>query len=87
MEIGYEEYQQLIQENPRPHFWMFGGMLLEVPEEVHVEMNRKRSRRILIVWDIKRLMSNILKYGCNIKKKYLAVCEILEVGSYIFKVN
>ena len=48
IEIGYEEYQELMKENPRLHYWMFGGMLLEVPKEVHVEMNRERSRRMYI---------------------------------------
>ena len=48
IEISYEQYQELLQESPRPHFWMFGGMLLEIPEKEHVEMNRERSRRMYI---------------------------------------
>lgn len=48
IEISYEEYQLLMQESPKPHFWMFGGMLLEIPEKEHIEMNRERSRRMYI---------------------------------------
>lgn len=48
IEISYEEYQQLMQQRPSPHFWLFGGMLLEVPEQAHKEMNRERSRRMYI---------------------------------------
>ena len=48
IEISYEEYEQLMQQSQRPHFWLFGGMLLEIPEKAHMEMNRERSRRMYI---------------------------------------
>ena len=48
IEINCEEYQELMKENSKRHFWMFGGMLLEVPEKEHIEMNRERSRRMYI---------------------------------------
>ena len=48
IEISYEEYRELMKKSPAPHFWLFGGMLLEVPEKEHREMNRERSRRMYI---------------------------------------
>lgn len=48
IEISYEEYEQLMQQSQRPHFWLFGGMLLEIPEKAHMEMNRERSRRMYV---------------------------------------
>lgn len=48
IEISYEEYQQLIQQRPNAHFWLFSGMLLEVPEKEHKEMNRERSRKMYV---------------------------------------
>lgn len=48
IEISYEGYQELLKRDPRPHFWMFGGMLLEIPEKEHIEMNRERSRRMYV---------------------------------------
>lgn len=55
IEISYEEYKQLMQHSPRPHFWLFGGMLLEVPEKEHMEMNRERSRRMYVYKQSKKV--------------------------------
>lgn len=44
IEIDYEYYQRLIKDEPMRRFWLFGGMLMEVPEEDYVQMNREKSR-------------------------------------------
>ena len=44
IEISYDYYQRLMEENPKRRFWLFGGMLMEVSEEDYVQMNREKSR-------------------------------------------
>lgn len=44
IEIGYEDFQKLKAEDSARCFWMFGGMLLEVPAEIYIKMNREKSR-------------------------------------------
>lgn len=44
IEIKYDYYQRLVEENPMRRFWLFGGMLMEVSEEDYVQMNREKSR-------------------------------------------
>lgn len=44
IEISYDYYQRLMEENPMRRFWLFGGMLMEVSEEDYVQMNREKSR-------------------------------------------
>lgn len=44
IEINYEYYQRLKEENPMRRFWLFGGMLMEVSEEDYVQMNREKSK-------------------------------------------
>lgn len=44
IEISYEYYQRLMQENPKRRFWLLGGMLMEVSEEDYVQMNREKSK-------------------------------------------
>ena len=44
IEISYDYYQRLMEENPKRRFWLLGGMLLEVTEEDYVQMNREKSR-------------------------------------------
>lgn len=44
IEISYEYYQRLVEENSMRRFWLFGGMLMELPEEDYVQMNREKSR-------------------------------------------
>lgn len=45
IEISYEYYQRLVEENSMRRFWLFGGMLMELPEEHYVQMNREKARR------------------------------------------
>lgn len=45
IEISYDDYQRLNEENPMRRFWLFGGMLMEVSEEDYVKMNREKSRQ------------------------------------------
>lgn len=44
IEISYEYYQRLVEENSMRRFWLFGGMLMEVSEEDYIQMNREKSR-------------------------------------------
>lgn len=44
IEIRYDYYQRLMEENPKRRFWLFGGMLMEVSEEDYVQMNREKSK-------------------------------------------
>ena len=44
IEINYDYYQRLIEENPKRRFILLGGMLMEVSEEDYVQMNREKSR-------------------------------------------
>ena len=44
IEISYEEYISITEEDSTRHFWLFGGMLMELPEEHYVQMNREKSR-------------------------------------------
>lgn len=54
IETSYEKYQNIMEENPTRHFWLFGGMLMEVSEEDYVQMNREKSR---------------MQYQCKMAKK------------------
>ena len=44
IEISYDYYQRLMEENSKRRFWLFGGMLMEVSEEDYVQMNREKSK-------------------------------------------
>lgn len=44
IEISYDDYQRLKEENPMRRFWLLGGILMEVSEEDYVKMNREKSR-------------------------------------------
>jgi RNA polymerase sigma factor (sigma-70 family) len=44
IEISYDYYQRLMEENPKRRFWLFGGMLMEVSDEDYVQMNREKSK-------------------------------------------
>jgi len=54
IEIGYEDYLRLREENSKRRFWLFGGMLMEISEEDYVQMNREKSR---------------MQYQCKMAKK------------------
>lgn len=45
VETSYEVYEKIREVEPQRRFWMFGGMLLELPEAVYVQMNREKSRQ------------------------------------------
>lgn len=45
IEISNDEYMSLMEENPMRRFWLFSGMLMELPEEHYVQMNREKARR------------------------------------------
>lgn len=45
IEISYDDYLRLKEENPTRRFLLLGGMLMEVPEEDYVKMNREKSRQ------------------------------------------
>ena len=44
IEINYDSYLKIIKEDPKRKFWLLGGMLLELPEEIYKTMNREKSR-------------------------------------------
>ena len=44
IEISYEYYQRVIEENPNKRFLLLGGMLMEVSEEDYIQMNREKSK-------------------------------------------
>ena len=85
IEISYEEYQELVKRNPRPHFWMYGGMLLEVPEKEHIEMNRERSRRMYIHKQSKTVEEFSYEFltSGNFDGKFDLVDERSEVGEVV----